>query len=194
LFDSYSENNNQAEDLFIGDPAGVVDDDAQPVDFAYTPEDEHDDNLHHKFNSIDADELGPIEAHDFVLDLIDYGNNGSNEEYELAMTEDEERDDLFFIRTLAQNEEILQATLIAEEEIASAPLHVQLNGQGHCLIRKNAKLRMLRQHKSFFQRIVARCKGRTIPLVYAEGALFPDIFFFSTDTGAILGATNSSLD
>jgi hypothetical protein len=58
LFDSYSENNNQAEDLFIGDPAGVVDDDAQSVDFAYTPEDEDDDNLHHKFNSIDANEFG----------------------------------------------------------------------------------------------------------------------------------------
>ena len=114
LFDSYSETNNQAGGLFIGDPAGVVEDDAQLEDFAYTPEDEHDDNLNYAFNSIDANELGPIEAHDFVLDLINYSNNGSNKEQELSMAEDGELDDPFFITTLAQNEEVLQATLIAE--------------------------------------------------------------------------------
>ena len=97
------------------------------------------------------------------------------------------------IQTVAQTNEVLTAALEAEQEIASAPLHVTLNRQGHCLVRRNAKLRMVRQHRTFFQKVVARCKGRTVPLVYAEGALFPDIFYYSTSSGAVLGALPTAL-
>ena len=136
----------------------------------------------------DPDDLGPIEDHDFALDLIDYGAHQDAKEGNRY-----DSGDGFMIQTIAQTDEVLTATLQAEREIASAPLHVILNRQGHCLIRRNAKLRMVRQHRTFFQKVVARCKNRTIPLVYAEGALFPDVFYYSTSGGAILGALPTAL-
>ena len=126
-------------------------------------------------------ELGPTEAFDYGIELM-------NQE-----EEDEDYHRNPFISTEAQQEEALQAALKAEEEIASAPLHVQLNRQGHCLIRRNAKLRMCNRHKAFFQRYVARCKGKTVPLLYSEGTVFPDIFYFSTKSGEVLGAIPTAL-
>jgi hypothetical protein len=95
--------------------------------------------------------------------------------------------------TVAQNEEHLIVELHDPEtddgkEVLSIPLHVFLNRQGHCLVRRNAKLRPTRRHKAFLQRMVARCKGKCIPLLYAEGSMFPDIFYYSLKEGAVLGA------
>ena len=81
----------------------------------------------------------------------------------------------------------------APEEIASCPLHILLNQQGHLLVRKKSKLRMNRRHANFFQRIVSTTKGKTLPLAYAEALLFPDIFFFATKEGSILGAIPTAL-
>ena len=142
----------------------------------------HQEQFEYNYDPLDISELGPTEAQDYGLDLV---------------VDDEEEDNTFmmnpFLSTEAQQEETLQAMLIAEEEISSAPLHIQLNRQGHCLIRQNAKLRMCNRHKAFFQRYVARCKGKTVPLLYSESTIFPDIFYFSTKSGEVLGAIPTAL-
>ena len=98
--------------------------------------------------------------------------------------------DVFGTRSLATD--LGDHCLQHNNEAISISLHVLLNRQGHCLIRRNAKLRPKQQQKSFMQRFVARSKGKTIPLVYGEASLFPDIFYFSTTNGDILGALPSA--
>ena len=132
------------------------------------------------------DNFGPEEGHEVISDLLDDGN-----ETEDNRNSDNESIPMYPI-TMAHSEEILVVQMECEseenKEVLSIPLHIFLNRQGHCLIRRNAKLRPIRRHKSFMQRFVARSKGKCIPLLYGESTLFPDIFYYSTEEGAVLGA------
>lgn len=79
------------------------------------------------------------------------------------------------------------------ENISSIPFHVLTNKNGHLLVRRNAKLRMNKKHENVQQRICATSTGKTLPFVYAEALLFPDIFFKSEKDGTILGAIPTGL-
>lgn len=128
---------------------------------------------------------GPIEAHELATDLYgeeyndddSFGSNDSNE----------------MIPTTNTARQPMGVHLHGPTDVISSPLHVLLNMQGHLLIRRNTKLRMRKKNSNFYERIVSRSKGQTVPLVYAEGLLFPDIFYFHTGDGSILGALPTAL-
>jgi hypothetical protein len=71
---------------------------------------------------------------------------------------------------------------------ASMSNHVLLNNYGHMLIRRNVKLQGSMKQRHFLQRLVSAFPGRSIPLVYPEGMLFPDIFYADDGENNILGA------
>jgi hypothetical protein len=137
---------------------------------------------------IGKDQLGPSDNFEYAGNLLPeyerHDSDGSDCEFD---------DQLDHVPSTNANTEMLDIQLEAPEEIKSCPLHVLLNRQGHLLIRKDAKLRMNRRHANFFHRIISTTKGKTLPLVYAEALLFPDIFFFNTNEGAILGAIPTAL-
>jgi len=67
--------------------------------------------------------------------------------------------------------------------------HVVLNNCGTLLVRKKRKLTGTRQEQNFMQRLASAYVGRTIPLVYPEGMLFPSVFWKDDCRGeSILGA------
>jgi hypothetical protein len=134
-------------------------------------------------------DFGPEEGHELMTDLL-----GDGDETDETEDDDNPENDAGPLHpmTMARSEETLLVELEPDveqsKEVLSIPLHVFHNRQGHCLIRRNAKLRPVRHHKSFMQRFVARSKGKCIPLLYGEGTLFPDTFYYSTQEGAVLGA------
>jgi hypothetical protein len=75
----------------------------------------------------------------------------------------------------------------------STPLYVVLNEQGHLLTRYGSKLRMKKKHRAYYQKLIATSNAATIPLVYAEALLFPDIFWYSLNDGTIPGAFPTAL-
>ena len=163
----------------------------QTFESNWDDDDDYDDNdsdrqqMQADVNNLLAD-FGPEEGHELITDLLGDGNDTEDD------TNSENDTSPLHPMTIAHSNEILVVELEREpeqgKEVLSMPLHVFLNRQGHCLIRKNAKLRPGRRHKSFMHRFVARSKGKCIPLLYGESTLFPDIFYYSTQEGAVLGA------
>jgi hypothetical protein len=133
-------------------------------------------------------DFGPEEGHELMTDLL--GDGDETDETEDDGNPENDAGPLHLM-TMARSEETLLVELEPDveqsKEVLSIPLHIFLNRQGHCLIQRNAKLRPVRRHKSFMQRFVARSKGKCIPLLYGEGTLFPDTFYYSTQEGAVLG-------
>ena len=192
----YTENEQDNEissaDSFIEDEESLTEEDALFLINRTNTNEEHLATLPEE--PWDVDELGPTDTYDFGIDLLNAEEN--EDDWQNPTSQYQQEEDVWqnpFQCTEAQHDDVLQAALIAEEEIASAPLHVQLNRQGHCLVRRNAKLRMCNRHKAFFQRFVARSKGKTVPLLYSEGTVFPDIFYYSTESGDVLGAIPTAL-
>jgi predicted GIY-YIG superfamily endonuclease len=132
--------------------------------------------------------LGPCDSYEYAGELLP-----ELEEYDSDDADDETSDTWKHFHNTSAATEMMDVDFEAPDEIASCPLHVLLNQQGHLLVRKKSKLRMNRRHANFFQRIVATTRGKTLPLAYAESLLFPDIFFFSTGEGSILGAIPTAL-
>lgn len=66
--------------------------------------------------------------------------------------------------------------------------HVLLNQSGNLLLRRDHKLRGNRSNRNFLQRLVATADNDSIPLIYPESTLFPDIFWSSTVDGSMIGA------
>jgi predicted GIY-YIG superfamily endonuclease len=166
--------------------------DFNPDDDDDVNNDDNDDNSAHQQGQIEdhdnllSNDFGPEESHELIADLLE-----DEEETEDDDNLDNDAGPLHPM-TMAHSEEALLVELEPEleqnKEVLSIPLHIFLNRQGHCLIRRNSKLRPVRRHRSFMQRFVARSKGKCIPLLYGEGTLFPDIFYYSTQEGAVLGA------
>jgi len=72
--------------------------------------------------------------------------------------------------------------------------HVILNNCGTLLVRKRSKLNGTRQQQNFLQRMATSCPGRSIPLVYPEGMLFPLLFWKDDGFGElVLGAIPAAL-
>ena len=72
--------------------------------------------------------------------------------------------------------------------------HIILNQCGSVLCRHERLLEGNKMQKNFLQRIVARSSGKSIPLLYPEGMLFPGTFYQSMKYDcAICGALPSSL-
>ena len=165
-------------------------------------------------NTTDTNDFGIEEEHEMITDLLcndieddidsseeDPDNHdNTNMVYNVNIHDSQPNITLPFpAMTMAHSEEALMVEIDPmdmdigdRDEIMSIPLHIFLNRQGHCLIRKNAKLRPTRRHQSFMQRLVSRSKGKCIPLLYGEATLFPDIFYFSTPDGDILGSLPSA--
>jgi predicted GIY-YIG superfamily endonuclease len=70
---------------------------------------------------------------------------------------------------------------------------VVLNNCGTLLARGYNKLRPSVWQANFLQRLVATTPGRSIPLLYAEGTLFPSIFWKDNGQNAVLGAVPTAL-
>ena len=71
--------------------------------------------------------------------------------------------------------------------------HVILNSCGNLLVRKNDKLTGTRYQRHFLQRVVVKTQGRTVPLLYPEGMLFPSIFWKGAPCGAVVGSIPAPL-
>ena len=63
-----------------------------------------------------------------------------------------------------------------------------LNNCGSLLCRRKTKLRGTRDQQNFLQNIASNTPGRTVPLGYPEGMLFPSIFFKADAEGSLPGA------
>ena len=69
-----------------------------------------------------------------------------------------------------------------------------LNNMGSLLVRHNDKLKGSKNQQFFLQHIVSTTPGKSIPLLYPEGMLFPSIFWKGNDKdGLIVGAIPSGL-
>jgi hypothetical protein len=66
--------------------------------------------------------------------------------------------------------------------------HVLLNHYGHMLIRRKSSLTGTMKQRHFLQRLIACYPGKSIPLVYPEAMLFPDIFYAETNECDLIGA------
>jgi predicted GIY-YIG superfamily endonuclease len=83
------------------------------------------------------------------------------------------------------------STLAAQGKLI--PNHVLLNNSGSCLLRHNVRLKASQRNRSFLQRLIATSKGRSVPLLYAEGTLFPNTFWLEQSDGSMIGAIPSVL-
>ena len=71
--------------------------------------------------------------------------------------------------------------------------HAILNFYGGCLIRRNTKFLGSVKQRNFLQRQAATIYGETIPLIYPEGMLYPDIFYSGTVDHSIIGAIPAAM-
>jgi len=71
--------------------------------------------------------------------------------------------------------------------------HVLLNQTGKLLSRRNNNMNSSNIQKHFLQSIAATVPGKSIPLLYPEGMMFPSIFWKMLDDGSIIGAIPSCL-
>jgi hypothetical protein len=152
--------------------------------------------------------LGPTTAFEIPQDLF---SRGTEEQANGSIVEDED-DTTSSLLTVNSNEtepvdefddneiphtnsgvEGLHVMVEYGNDKFSTPLYVVLNEQGHLLTRYGSKLRMKKKHKAYYQKLIATSKATTIPLVYAEALLFPDIFWYSLNDGTIPGAFPTAL-
>ncbi len=80
--------------------------------------------------------------------------------------------------------------LCDENKQSFAGSHIILNNCGKLLVRRGIKLKGTKVQQRFLQSIVAKCNGKSVPLLYPEALLFPSIFwreekFDSSPIGAI---------
>lgn len=153
---------------------------------SYDPsESEEDVGNDYKDYRIDADQIGPCDPFESCEDLY---------------TTNFERGDMDCIPTSTASyfpsgvyEEIRTEEDDAfREGVDSVPLHCVLNHQGHLLTRKK-KFQLGSRRAAFFQKIISMIRGRSIPLIYPEGCLFPDTFFYNNRDGDVLGAIPAPL-
>ena len=72
--------------------------------------------------------------------------------------------------------------------------HVIMNQCGSLLNRNEKQISGYRSQKQFIQRIASTCPGKSLPLLYPEGMMFPSIFWkMVLNCGAILGAIPSGI-
>ena len=72
--------------------------------------------------------------------------------------------------------------------------HVILNQCGTLLTRQKYQLKGSSRHKYFIQKLVATCKGTSIPLMYPEATMFPSIHWaMAPDQCSVLGCIPSPL-
>ena len=136
--------------------------------------------------------LGPTRTTELVEELYDgfdfISDDDSGEEDDDETNNEQDLKNISFRTTSAANE-VEDFELVCNNEVLnSISLHVLFNKHGHLLVRRRRKLTMSKRNESFFQRIVAMNKTRTIPMVYPEALLFPDCFYLGIEDGSILGA------
>lgn len=66
--------------------------------------------------------------------------------------------------------------------------HVILNHYGSCLVRRNNAMHGTLKNRNFLQSIASTTPGESLPLLYPEGMLFPDIFYLDQPDGSTVGA------
>ena len=83
----------------------------------------------------------------------------------------------------------IESPLEIKGDPVSLPGCVVLNNVGSLLARKRSKGKPSLNFRHFMERIVATTPGKSVPLVFPEGMLFPSLFWKDDDTeGSILGA------
>jgi hypothetical protein len=80
-----------------------------------------------------------------------------------------------------------------KKAVTSVSGSVILNNCGTLLARGFQKLRPSTWQGNFLQRLIATRPGRSIPLLYAEGTLFPSIFWKDDSNTSLLGAIPTAL-
>jgi hypothetical protein len=71
--------------------------------------------------------------------------------------------------------------------------HVILNHYGHMLIRRKGACSGTLSQRHFLQRLVGCYPGKSIPLVYPEAMLFPDLFYTDRNGTDLVGAVPAAL-
>lgn len=133
---------------------------------------------------------GPVEPMELATDLYPQDSDGSSVSSNGSQNTSASVDDLFHTNS---GFETMEVEVDTGKTTSSTPLCVLLNRQGHLLTRYGSKLRMKKRHQAFYQKIVATSTGRSIPMVYSEAMLFPDIFWCGMQDGTILGAFPTAL-
>ena len=85
--------------------------------------------------------------------------------------------------------ERVNVTMRGNKRICS---HVLNDMYGNCLMRRNSQLKGNLYERGFMQGIISTSSS-SVPLLYAEAMLFPDIFWKAQSDGALLGALTGSL-
>ena len=108
--------------------------------------------------------------------------------------EDDDDEDGVVPWTDARDEVPVAVSGEPDDQHCSVRGHVLLNEYGNCLVRKDAKLVGSNGQRGIFERIVATAKGKSIPLMYPEGMMFPSIFWWMNHfDGSVLGSLPLSL-
>ena len=115
--------------------------------------------------------------------------DGPNEE------NDEDANDLSFDSFPSTN--IGEFAFEVEEEIPKKGVyvsgHVILNQCGSILTRKTHQIKGSSLQMFFLQYICPTIPGKSIPLLYSEGTMFPDIFYKTEKYGSIIGEIPASM-
>ena len=132
----------------------------------------------------DSGELGIDPEHDNINDFVIFGGDDDIPQ--------EEVDPEFFPTTLAGNEPFQVIEDVNKYHYVNG--HVIMNQCGSLLNRNDKEIIGYRSQKYFLQRLASVSNSNTIPLLYAEGMLFPSIFWSMVPgSGAILGSIPSGL-
>lgn len=119
---------------------------------------------------------GYEELDDPAFDLMECDIEDCREELEIPTTNSGKIAARFNVTSLAK-----QGRLVSN--------HVLLNQSGSLLLRRHAKLRGNRCQRNFLQRIVSTSSQYgTVPLIYPEAMLFPNIFWASVENDSMVGA------
>ena len=120
-------------------------------------------------------------------DIEDFVVSGVNDDIP-----DEDIDPEYFPTTLAGDKAFLVEEDIPKGQYVSD--HVVMNQCGSLLNRNDRDIIGYRSQKYFLQRIASITDGKTLPLVYPEGMLFPSIFWSMVPkNGALFGAIPSGM-
>ena len=155
---------------------------------------EEDIDTEDEENLFDLDFEAPLERDDLDEYMINGGggfggeDDMSNDGSLIGVTNE---DDEFYIPTTDAGELAVEIEETGKRG-TNVSSHVLLNQCGSILTRKRNVLNGSSLQKFFIERIVAQNIGKSVPLLYPEGMLFPSIFY-SMSNNAVVGSIPSSL-
>ena len=134
-------------------------------------------------NSISSSvQTGPIT---YGIEDAGFGNDDQDD--------DSDNDEQAFPATNAGKEQVHMLLTRRASEGGVVSSYILMNTLGRCLIRRQRNINTGQAGRYFLQKQVAVATNQSLPLIYWEGMLFPNIFWSETKDSAPVGSLPSAL-